>query len=156
MKAQTENQIHGAAANDALTPEYQAWVAAKNRCFNPKNKDYRRYGGRGISVCLRWVEGENGIHPFQCFLNDMGYKPSRFHTLDRKEVNGNYEPSNCRWVTRQTQARNRGNNVLLTCDGSTKTLIEWSEHTGFQAQTIAYRLRAGWAVKDAIYKPLCR
>lgn len=85
------------------TPEYKAWKDMRLRCSNPKHKDYPNYGGRGIKVCERW---QNSV---QAFVADMGPRPSKDHSLDRKENSGNYEPDNCRWATKLEQSRNRRN-----------------------------------------------
>lgn len=83
------------------TPEYRSWQMMKNRCHNPKARDYAYYGGRGISVCKRWRDS------YANFLADMGRRPTPMHTLDRKNNAKNYTPGNCRWATREEQARNR-------------------------------------------------
>ena len=83
-----------------ITAEYIAWVNMWQRCRNKKRHDYPRYGGRGISVCNRWIEYDN-------FLADMGKKPNKEMSLDRINNNGNYEPSNCRWATKSQQRINR-------------------------------------------------
>jgi hypothetical protein len=89
---------HGAC----FTPEYNSWAAMKDRCNNQNDKDYHRYGGRGISVCKRW------LNSFENFFADMGLKPSPKHTLDRYPNNdGNYKPTNCRWATSKQQAATR-------------------------------------------------
>jgi hypothetical protein len=83
------------------SPEYRNWQALKDRCYSKGTKYYKYYGGRGITVCDRWVDS------FENFLADMGTRPSSKHSIDRIDVNGNYEPSNCRWATHCTQAINK-------------------------------------------------
>jgi hypothetical protein len=78
-----------------------------DRCENTNNDHFLNYGGRGISVCSRWRHGENGKSGYECFVENMGLRPDPKLTLDRRDNNGNYEPGNCRWVTRTEQYRNR-------------------------------------------------
>ena len=87
----------------SLTPEHAAWSGMKARCLNPKNSAYNYYGGRGITVCGRWQD-KNG---YLNFIADMGLRPTSQHSLDRINVNGNYEPTNCRWATKEQQMENR-------------------------------------------------
>ncbi len=83
------------------TNEYRSWSAAKARCFNTNHHKYAHYGARGITMCEEWAQS------FSSFLRDMGYRPSPSHSLDRIDNDGNYEPSNCRWATQNTQASNK-------------------------------------------------
>jgi hypothetical protein len=95
------NPRHGCAASGRKTPEYLIWIAIKQRCFNPKCKDYRLYGGRGITICEEWKEN------FSKFLSDVGPRPCKGLSIDRIENNGNYEPGNVRWATAREQVMNR-------------------------------------------------
>ena len=126
------------------TPEYKAWSSMWSRCTNPRSPSYPRYGGRGILVTPEWEE-------FQPFLRDMGLRPSPEHSLDRRENDGNYEQSNCRWDTKKEQANNRSSNRTVTAFGVSRNLVEWAELSGIRADTIAYRIdRWGWPVEDAV------
>ncbi len=91
---------HGQTAGGQTSREYRSWRDMIQRCTNPKNKRWQSYGGRGISVCSRWLES------FEAFYADMGPRPEG-KTLDRRNVNGNYEPDNCRWATDAEQAQNK-------------------------------------------------
>jgi hypothetical protein len=127
------------------TPTFKCWDTMKQRCGNQNDQKYPEYGGRGISVCERWKV-------FQNFLDDMGEKPDGM-TIDRIDVNGNYEPGNCRWATPIEQARNKRNNVLLTFRGETCCLAEWAERTGLTYRTICARHKSGWPVAKLLTTP---
>lgn len=102
------------------TAEYRAWCHMKTRCYTETVERYPKYGGRGIVVCDRW------INSFENFFADMGYRPSPLHSLDRIEVNGNYDPLNCRWATRAEQSRNTTKNRWLEISGERKILTDWA------------------------------
>lgn len=102
------------------TPEYRCWSQMKNRCQNPKLKNYKDYGGRGIVVCKRWVDS------FQSFYKDMGNRPSSLHSLDRKRNDLNYTKSNCRWATKMEQAKNRRSSVWIEYKGRKMIMNEWA------------------------------
>lgn len=89
------------------SPEHRTWVAMRQRCLNPNDTSFAYYGGRGISICDRWLYGEDGRHPFECFYEDMGQKPYPEATIDRKNPDGPYEPGNCRWASRKEQSTNQ-------------------------------------------------
>lgn len=113
---------HGAAAGKKKS-EYNIWVMMRQRCNNPRNKRYKDYGGRGITVCERWDNS------FTAFLSDMGLRPPGT-SIERKNNDGNYEPGNCIWATREQQALNTRSNLRIEINGVTKTLTEWADHFG--------------------------
>lgn len=136
---------HGESnANESL--EYKTWCGIKERCFNVTLKAYKDYGGRGITVCDRW------LNSFENFLADMGRKPTPQHSIDRIDNNGNYEPSNCRWATRIEQSRNRRSNVKIFYNGMCKSASEWAEILNIKAGTILGRKKMGWSDDDIITK----
>jgi hypothetical protein len=114
------------------------------RCTDPENPSWHNYGGRGITVCQRWKRS------FANFIEDMGARPHPSLTIERINNDGNYEPSNCKWATRKEQCRNRRGNTLLTHNGHTRCLAEWSEHTGISVDLLIFRLRKGWSVKETL------
>lgn len=125
------------------SPTYSSWQSMKNRCLNPNEPSYARYGARGITVCDRWLEFAN-------FLADMGERPAGT-SLDRwPNAAGNYEPGNCRWATPTEQALNRRSNVILTVGGVSRHLMEWARITGVPQPLISDRIRRGWSHEDAV------
>lgn len=137
------------------TPEFYSRRAMLTRCYNPKVKDYKWYGGKGVAVCDRWRYGENGKTGLDCFVEDMGPRPEK-HSLDRYPNNsGNYEPGNCRWATIKQQARNRRTCRMLTHNGETKPLVAWAEQAGVSFQCFDRRLREGWTMDEALDPLVC-
>lgn len=131
---------HGEGGGSGLTPEYLAWQNMKDRCHNPNNQDAKDYSERGIAVCDRWRNS------YEAFLADMGRRPGPKHTLERIEVDGNYEPGNCVWATWKEQQNNRRNNLLLTHAGKMMTLAQWAEETRMPYSTLHKRLLKGWSI----------
>lgn len=127
--------------------EYRAWARMKRRCLDPRTDGYHRYGGRGITVCPRW------LNSFENFLADMGPRPTDQHSLDRVNNNGNYEPGNCRWATLDMQANNRRANRRLTHNGKSQGVSAWARELGCKPHTITMRLARGWPVALALSMP---
>jgi hypothetical protein len=121
-------------------------MSMRQRCENPNDLAYKNYGGRGISICERWKTFEN-------FAADMGAMPDD-HSLERIDVNGNYEPSNCRWATDLEQSRNTRKTRWIEYCGVRACLAEWSDRTGMRRGTISARLKNGWSVERALTAPL--
>lgn len=135
---------HGARKTRA----YSVWWNMKSRCEREKSKYFKDYGARGIKVCDRWQD-------FGAFLADMGQPPDGM-TLERVDNSKGYEPSNCKWADRKSQASNRRSNRIIELNGQSKTLNEWAEATGIERRTIAFRLKSGWSVEAALTTPVKR
>ena len=118
------------------SPTWNSWMAMIKRCYGKYSINYANYGGRGIEVCKRWVDS------FEEFLADMGERPEGM-SIDRINVNGNYEPGNCRWATRKQQARNTTTNKIVLFEGKSYCQKELAEKLGIGAQTIRKRMRKG-------------
>lgn len=129
------------------TSEHRAWVSMKQRCTNPKKREWLHYGGRGIKVCEKWASS------FIAFLRDVGMKPSPLHSLDRIDVNGNYEPGNVRWATHQQQVENTRTVRLVSINGKTQSHASWARENGLSTGQIASRIKAGWSEIEAITTP---
>jgi hypothetical protein len=128
------------------TPTFKSWESMKQRCLNQKAPDYHSYGGRGIKVHEAWRDS------FPQFLADMGERPEGT-TLDRIDVDGDYEPSNCRWATLKTQQRNRRVTSAITHNGATRSLAEWAELTGVPSKILGWRIKVGWDTASALTTP---
>lgn len=125
---------------------YNIWDTMKQRCLNANQKDYKNYGGRGITVSEEWLEFSN----FYNWSMANGYRDNL--SVERVNVNGNYEPSNCLWVTTKEQARNTRRNHFYTYNGESKTIAEWSELSGIPPKTLRYRIINNWDAED-IFSP---
>ncbi len=123
-------------------PGYDSWVDMRQRCTNPNSQDWPNYGGRGIRVCAAWDD-------FAQFIRDMGV-PEPGRSIERNDVNGDYEPGNCRWATKLEQARNTRRTRFITLDGETKPLTEWCEERGVPYWTAHARLRRGATAEAAL------
>lgn len=127
----------------------------KRRCYNPEEKFYKDYGGRGIKVCDEWMDKKEGHSNFQKWAVENGWEEGR--SIDRIDVNGNYEPSNCRWATPEEQANNRRNNNYVTINGVTKTTSEWARQIGISQNAFTGRINSGWTGEELLkpkFKPL--
>jgi hypothetical protein len=120
----------------------------KSRCLNQKNKGYKNYGGRGINVCDEWLDSKNGFENFYNWSMNNGYAESL--SIDRIDVNGDYEPSNCRWATYQEQMTNRTNTILLKYKKIEKPLTEWAREYKIPIVTLRSRITRGWSVERAL------
>lgn len=131
-----KRQAHNKSHNEAFkrTKEYRTWSGLRNRCNNIKCKKFHRYGGRGIKVCERWEKS------YENFLTDMGRAPSPKHSIDRINVDGNYEPSNCKWSTAKEQCNNTSKNRIIVYSGDRKTLAEWCRDLNLSYSKTHYRI----------------
>lgn len=127
------------------TRAYRSWQSMIQRATNSKRENFKNYGGRGITICDRW------LNSFETFLGDMGECPTG-HSLDRIDNSKGYEPGNCRWATQIEQQRNRTNNHILTINGVSRCLSEWAEQPGAANRgTIRTRLKLNWPHKEAVF-----
>lgn len=126
---------------------YGIWEDMKSRCLNSNNRRYSNYGGRGISISEKW----NNYLEFHNWAINNGYSENL--TIDRINVNGNYEPSNCKWSTQKQQANNRTNNVYITFENKTLTRQQWSEILGFEKHVLKNRIKRNWSIERALTTP---
>ena len=131
---------------------YGVWTSMRSRCRNKNHKLYEHYGGRGITICKEWDD----FDAFRTWALENGYvENDNRHkcTLDRIDVNGNYEPSNCRWATVQEQLNNTRRNTLIEYNGETHTLREWADIAGINYSTFCNRWVRGWSIERMITQP---
>lgn len=128
------------------TITYSSWTNAKKRCLNKSDDHYQDYGGRGIKMCDRW------LNSFDNFLLDMGERPSLEYTLDRIDVNGDYCPENCRWVTNLEQQNNRRNNRYVYYDGEKMSVSSFARRFNIDVFRVFYGLRKGLSLDEIIHK----
>lgn len=130
------------------TAEYGIWRCMINRCTSPTNRNYKRYGKRGVTVCDRWR------YSYANFLQDVGRRPSSLHTLDRfPDPSGSYEPKNVRWATPTQQARNRTNSRVLTVGEITQSTRDWEDVKGLPPHIVKRRIDSGWPISDLFLPP---
>ena len=132
-------------------PLFRVWYGMKRRCYDKNEKEYHNYGGRGISVCDEW---RNDFLTFYNWATENGYSADL--TIDRIDVDGNYEASNCRWATQKEQQRNRRNNRRITISGETKLMAEWAEESGITGGLIAARISRHWDEGYLLIPPIGR
>lgn len=144
-QAAAQTQCH-AYSKSQWVREYRSWEHMLQRCYDPADKRYSVYGGRGIKVCEAWRDS------FRAFADDMGRAPAGY-TLDRIDVDGDYAPENCRWATRKEQANNMRTNRLVTMRGKTQTVRQWCDELGADSNLVYQRLFRGWGEKRAILEP---
>ena len=130
------------------SPEYKSWASMKDRCGRISHRQYRDYGGRGITICEEWLGS------FETFLQDMGPRPSPAHSIDRIDNHKGYSPDNCRWATARQQSNNKRSNVIISVNGVTHTVAEWSRINGIKRSVIYQRLVHGWDDAQSVTVPV--
>jgi hypothetical protein len=138
--------MHGHCKRGQYSPTYHSWASMVQRCTNPRRTFYHRYGGRGISVCKRWLE-------FQNFLLDMGERPHNT-SLERKDVDGNYNKANCIWATPEMQMNNTSRNILVTIGSRTQSVAMWVRELELNVNTVRARIRKWGDPYKALTHPL--
>lgn len=145
------NEKHGATVGGKKSPEYVSYCNMLQRCYYPKHNRFYCYGGRGIRVCERWLGREGFVN----FLADLGFKPvGKRISIEREDVDGNYEPSNCRWATPKEQSRNTRVSRKVEYNGHTALLVELCDAHGVPYDRVAYRIdKLGMSVHEALTTP---
>lgn len=139
---------HGGYLGGKEKAEHYIWRTMVNRCNNPNDAAYKYYGAKGIKVCKRW-------HKYENFLVDMGERPSKDHSIDRKNVEGDYKPSNCRWATRSEQQKNKTTTRLYTDGKFVGTLVECAAKIGISKELAHWRMKT-WKtfIKESSWQEL--
>lgn len=146
LNRESKSKTHG----ESRTKLYHVWATMKNRCNDENNANYRHYGGRGIQVCNEWSQD---YVVFRDWAVENGY--SEGLTLDRINVNGNYEPLNCRWITQEEQNRNTRSTILIKYDGKEQCISEWARELHMSIDTLYARIRKnGWDIEKALTTPV--
>jgi hypothetical protein len=127
---------HRAKHGMSASPEFRIWAAMWTRCTNPRQSHWMKYGGRGITICERWKSFAN-------FYADMGPKPSPEHSIDRRDNNKGYEPSNCRWATQVEQMNNTSRSAKVEYLGRVETITKWAEILGINYSSLRARYQRG-------------
>jgi hypothetical protein len=148
-KITKENTTHGLKQHRI----YKIYYNMIARCYNDKTSHFKDYGGRGITICDEWL-GESGFVNFYDWSMKNGY--SNDLSIDRIEVNGNYEPNNCRWATNEEQANNKRKTIYIEINGETKTLKQWCEFYNLNYNSVRYRIKSGWNKTLALTTPIKR
>ena len=131
---------------------YKIWDSMKQRCNNENHTRYKNYGGRGIKVCDEWNNKNDGFINFYNWAIQNGYKDNL--TIDRIDVNGNYCPENCQWITNQEQQENKTTNRLLTFNGKTMCVSQWAKELGLKEATLRTRISKGWSDERVLTTPI--
>ena len=146
LRHNATNKTH----NMTHTRIYQTWASMKSRCYNPKNRSYKDYGGRGIKVCGEWINN------FECFYDwavKSGYSDSL--TIERINVDGDYCPDNCKWLPKSEQANNRKSCIVISYQGKTQNLSQWCKELGLDYKRVNNRIvKLGMTFEEAITKPV--
>lgn len=140
---------HGDCRRGKRACEFTTWVTMIDRCTNPKTKHFNRYGGRGITVCQKWMDS------YEAFLNDVGRRPSQKHSIDRINNDGNYEPGNVRWATSLEQNNNRRDNVIWEFSGKRQTIGQWGQELNIKPKLLWQRaFVAKWSLEKTLTTPV--
>lgn len=144
---------HGGLSRHPLARAYKHMV---ERCTKSSVRSFKSYGGRGITVCDRWLSGDGDRSGLACFIADMGEKPTPFHTIERIDVNGNYDPGNVTWALPERQCRNKRNSIKVPIDGTLVPLIDVCEQRGIPYKRAYFRYRKGWPLDAILNEPVVR